>query len=209
MTEWTISHLPWVIQSSPLQQFLHQLCVCVASCDQILQCTTMIISVQIYLSFHHYNNLSFTDRCLTWIWRSVHNRGCSSLKPGIMCITSFFLLTYRTYQIYQTNKTLIRFLRPTQLTRNFSFLGTSSVLPYSWSLFGEIRCVWLSSWLDSWRFQPSQPQWITSGLNTKLNVSPSYSFHKSLCHKSLFPKPHLKLYPQFLNTNPSKNPNMF
>ena len=31
----------------------------------------------------------------------------------------------------------------------------------------------------SWWFEPSQPQRITSGLNTNFTLSPSYSFHKS------------------------------
>ena len=37
-----------------------------------------------------------------------------------------------------------------------------------------------------WCFEPSQPQRITSGLNTNLTLSPSYSFHKSSYHKSCF-----------------------
>ena len=47
--------------------------------------------------------------------------------------------------------------------------------------------------LVSWCLQPSQPWRITSGLNTNFslqktnfNLSPSYSFHKSLYHKSFF-----------------------
>ena len=32
---------------------------------------------------------------------------------------------------------------------------------------------------DSWSFEPSQPQRITSGLNTNFTLSPSYLFHKS------------------------------
>ena len=40
--------------------------------------------------------------------------------------------------------------------------------------------------LLSWCFEPSQPQKITSGLNTYFTLSPSYSFHKSLYHKSCF-----------------------
>ena len=35
-------------------------------------------------------------------------------------------------------------------------------------------------------FEPSQPQRITSGLSRNFNLSPSYSFHKSLYHKSFF-----------------------
>ena len=38
--------------------------------------------------------------------------------------------------------------------------------------------------LDSWCFEPSQPQRITSGLNRNFTLSPSYSFHKSSYHKS-------------------------
>ena len=43
-----------------------------------------------------------------------------------------------------------------------------------------------SAELVSWCFEPSQPQTITSGLNTNFNLSPSYSLHKSLYHKSSF-----------------------
>ena len=35
-------------------------------------------------------------------------------------------------------------------------------------------------------FEPSQPQRITSGLNTNFTLSPSYSLHKSSYHKSCF-----------------------
>ena len=42
----------------------------------------------------------------------------------------------------------------------------------------------LVSYLVSWSFEPSQPQGITSGLNTNFTLSPSYSFHKSSYHKS-------------------------
>ena len=38
--------------------------------------------------------------------------------------------------------------------------------------------------LVCWCFEPSQPQRITSGLNTNFSLSPAYSFHKSLYHKS-------------------------
>ena len=37
-----------------------------------------------------------------------------------------------------------------------------------------------------WCFEPSQPQRIASGLNTNFNLSPIYSFNKSLYHKSFF-----------------------
>ena len=37
-----------------------------------------------------------------------------------------------------------------------------------------------------WCFEPSQPQRIASGLNTNFTLSPSYSLHKSLHHKSCF-----------------------
>ena len=65
-----------------------------------------------------------------------------------------------------------------------------------------------------WCFQPSQPQRITSGLNTNFNLAPSYSLHKLLYHKSFFCffvlflfcclKPQLKFYPQFRNAKPEK-----
>ena len=41
-------------------------------------------------------------------------------------------------------------------------------------------------------------------LNTNFNLSATYSFHKSLYHKSLFLKLQLKLYPQFRKANPKK-----
>ena len=37
-----------------------------------------------------------------------------------------------------------------------------------------------------WCFEPSQPQTITSGLNTNFMLSPSYLFHKSPYHKPCF-----------------------
>ena len=40
------------------------------------------------------------------------------------------------------------------------------------------------SHLVSWCLEPSQPQRITSGLNTNFTPSQSYSFHKSSHHKS-------------------------
>ena len=40
--------------------------------------------------------------------------------------------------------------------------------------------------LVSWCFEPSQPQRITSGLNTNLTLFRSYSIHKSSYHKSYF-----------------------
>ena len=40
--------------------------------------------------------------------------------------------------------------------------------------------------LVSWCFESSQPQRITSGLNTNFILSPSHSFHKSSYHKSCF-----------------------
>ena len=42
------------------------------------------------------------------------------------------------------------------------------------------------SYLVSWRFEPSQPQRITLGLNTNYTLSLSYSFQKSFYHKSCF-----------------------
>ena len=43
-----------------------------------------------------------------------------------------------------------------------------------------------SAELVSWCFEPSQPQRITSGLNTNFTLPPSYSFQKSFYHKSCF-----------------------
>ena len=55
----------------------------------------------------------------------------------------------------------------------------------------------MSEWVN-WCFEPSQPQRITSGLNTNFTLCPSYSFHKSSYHKSCFFDP---IYiPRALNT---------
>ena len=43
--------------------------------------------------------------------------------------------------------------------------------------------------LVGWCYEPSQPQRITSGLNTIFTLSPSYSFRKSANHKSCFFEP--------------------
>ena len=40
--------------------------------------------------------------------------------------------------------------------------------------------------LVSWCSEPSQPQRITSGLNTNFTLSPSYPFHQLSYHKSCF-----------------------
>ena len=53
-------------------------------------------------------------------------------------------------------------------------------------------------------FEPSKPQWLISGLKTNFNLSPSYSVHKSLYHKSLFLWPQVKFCPQFRNAKPEK-----
>ena len=37
----------------------------------------------------------------------------------------------------------------------------------------------------SWCFEPSQPQWVTSGLKTNISLSPSYSALKSSNHNIL------------------------
>ena len=59
--------------------------------------------------------------------------------------------------------------------------------------------------LVSWCFKLSQPQRITSGLNTNFSLSPSYSFRKPFF---LSLKQQLKFYPQFRNAN-QKNKHMF
>ena len=53
------------------------------------------------------------------------------------------------------------------------------------------------SQLVSWCFEPSQPQRITSGLNTNFTPYPSHSFHWSSYHKSCFQ--HIYI-PRALNT---------
>ena len=59
-------------------------------------------------------------------------------------------------------------------------------------------------------FEPSQPQRIKSGLNTNFNLSPSYSFHKSLYHKSFFfPQPQLKFSTHISEHKTRKNNNTF
>ena len=73
--------------------------------------------------------------------------------------------------------------------------------------YPRLRSACAESLLVSWCFEPSQPQRITSGLNTNFNLSPSHSFHKSLDHKSFLLKPQLKFYPQFRNAKPEKNDN--
>ena len=65
------------------------------------------------------------------------------------------------------------------------------------SLFFTRIATTTSSSLVSGCCEPSHPQRITSWLKTNFNLSPSYSFHKSLYHRSLFLKLKHKLYPQF------------
>ena len=56
------------------------------------------------------------------------------------------------------------------------------------------------SQLVSWCFQPSQPQRITSGVNTDFTLSRSYPFHKSSFHKSCVVFFYPIYIPQALNT---------
>ena len=53
------------------------------------------------------------------------------------------------------------------------------------NLFTRHSSLWWVIELVSWYFEPSQPQRITSELNTNFNQPPSYSNNKSLNHKSL------------------------
>ena len=53
-----------------------------------------------------------------------------------------------------------------------------------WSLLRHGFCE--QSQLVKWCFEPSQPQRITSRLNTNFTFSPSHSFHKLSYHKSCF-----------------------
>ena len=68
------------------------------------------------------------------------------------------------------------------------FLPTRSLFLPSFLWFLErsriIKNLPLTYQLVSCYFEPSQPQRITPGLNTNFILSPSYSFHKSLHHKS-------------------------
>ena len=63
---------------------------------------------------------------------------------------------------------------------------------------------WHLEGLVSWCSEPSQPQKITSGLNTNFNLSLGYSFHMSW-YESFLLKPQIKFYPKFRNAKPEKN----
>ena len=61
----------------------------------------------------------------------------------------------------------------------FTSLWTSPIGHDNRKKFTLDRGSFYNSQSVSWCFEPSQPQRITSGLNTNFNLSPSYSFHKS------------------------------
>ena len=66
--------------------------------------------------------------------------------------------------------------------------------------------------LLSWCFEPSQPQKITSGLNTYFTLSPSYSFHKSSHHNAqvmFFWAYFYSTGAQHRNLHPAEWPNLF
>ena len=73
------------------------------------------------------------------------------------------------------------------------------------------RCIYFTlnstGGLVSRYFEPSRTKRVTSGLKTYFH--PSYSFEKSLYHKSLLLKPQLKSCPQFRNANPEKQQHIF
>ena len=59
--------------------------------------------------------------------------------------------------------------------------------PVNHNVIGDVPiCMRSRVKLVSWCFEPSQPQRITSGLNTNFTLYPSHSFHKSWYHKSCF-----------------------
>ena len=72
-----------------------------------------------------------------------------------------------------------------------SKVGIAMEMLRSWS---KELCALVIQWrgdvkshnLVSWCVEPSQPQKITSGLDTNFTLSPSYSFHKLSYHKSCF-----------------------
>ena len=49
-------------------------------------------------------------------------------------------------------------------------------------------------WKLSWGLEPSQPQRVTSWLNTNFILGQSYSFHKYWYHKSCIKKKHIYIY---------------
>ena len=79
----------------------------------------------------------------------------------------------------------------------------------TWGIVGQQRGWESVCKLIRWCFEPSRPQKITSGLKTNFGLSPSYWFHKSLYHTSLFLKLQLKLYPPFRNANPEEQQHIF
>ena len=98
-------------------------------------------------------------------------------------------------------------LRPVEIVSRAGHTDSKSLILQLICFFRASLVQWIPverAQLVSCRFQPSQPQRITSGLKANFSLSPSYSFHKILDHKSLFLKPQLKFYPQFRNVNPEK-----
>ena len=103
-----------------------------------------------------------------------------------------FLLTsikYKSLKTYTflTVTNIITFLSPItgvgkyNLSKLITFWLFSLIFSICRSIQNELHLAAVS-----WCFESSQPQRITSGLNTNCTLSPSYSFHKSSYHKSSF-----------------------
>ena len=72
--------------------------------------------------------------------------------------------------------------------------------------------VWLVRWPKFWlvsSLSPVNHKGLKKGLKINFNLCPSYSFHKSLDHKSPFLETQLKVYPHFPTTNQEKQPCIF
>ena len=109
---------------------------------------------------------------------------CSKLQRDLVSLFPFFLSFLSRREWYMETSTIN--------THTNELCGVHNT--HEWTMG---RTTHMNE-LVSWCFEPDQLQKITSGLNTNFILSPSYSFHKSVHHKSCFFEPFY--IPQALNT---------
>ena len=108
---------------------------------------------------------SFNCLCSIWFWYASHPcvTAVACKRPWSFCQKRRCMVTAKHAYTFDPSWKWVHM----RLVR----IGSSTVI--------SACCVSLC-------FEPSQPQRITSGLNTNFTRPPGYSFHKSFDHKSCF-----------------------
>ena len=152
------------------------MCVCVCVCVYVCVCVCLCVCVTCKQNEHTQTRI--------WDYKRLSVSCVTSLGMEMFLCQQWIIL-YDNWRAEQSTDRrsprrkwflLSVFLFSECSIRKLFLLGDSLLF-----VSGQIQ-----SQLVSWCFEPSQPQRITSGLNTNFTLSPSYSFHESSYRKSCF-----------------------